>query len=55
MMCSVGDAFNIDIAEDVKMKDYKCEDCGKEFKGLGISTLKCPSCKSANTRLVKNE
>jgi len=48
-MCSVGDAFNIDIAEGVKMSEYVCKDCGKEFKGMGMSKVKCPSCKSLNT------
>lgn len=48
-MCSVGDAFNIDITEDVKISEYICKDCGKEFKGVGMSKVKCPSCKSLNT------
>lgn len=46
-MCSVGDAFNIDIEEDIKMSEYTCKDCGKEFKGIG-KNLKCPVCKSLN-------
>lgn len=51
-MCSVGDAFNIDISEDTGLCDYKCDDCGKEFKGLRIKKkLKCPECQSANTSM----
>lgn len=45
-MCSVGDAFNIDILEDVKVTEYVCKDCDKEFKGVG--KIRCPSCKSLN-------
>lgn len=48
-MCSVGDAFNIDITEDVKISEYVCNDCGKEFKGMGKT--KCPSCKSLNIEI----
>ena len=49
-MCSVGDAFNIDIAEDAGFCEYICNDCEKIFKGLG-KNLKCPNCKSTNTKL----
>lgn len=48
-MCSVGDAFNIDIAEGVNFCQYKCKDCGKEFKGVGTGNIKCPNCHSSNT------
>lgn len=50
-MCSVGDSFNIDIAEDVKPSEYKCGDCGKIFKGIGVN-IKCPKCNSGNTKIV---
>ena len=49
-MCSVGDSFNVEIAEDIIMCEYVCKDCGKEFKGIGTN-LKCPACKSSNTAL----
>lgn len=49
-MCSVGDAFNIDISEDVNICEYICQDCGKEFKGIALAkNLKCPACHSSNT------
>ncbi len=48
-MCSVGDAFNIDIAEGVELCGYVCKDCGKEFKGISMGTIKCPACHSLNT------
>lgn len=50
-MCSVGDAFNIDIStEGINLSEYKCNDCGKEFKGMAIGkSLKCPECHSLNT------
>ena len=55
-MCSVGDAFNIDIAESVELCQYKCEDCGKEFKGIGMGKgLKCPECHSTNTSIKTEE
>lgn len=47
-MCSVGDSFNIDIAEDAGFCEYVCNSCGNVFKGLG-KNLKCPKCKSTNT------
>ena len=28
-MCSIGDSFNIDIKEDIKVGEYVCKDCGK--------------------------
>lgn len=48
-MCSVGDAFNIDIEQTAELCDYTCKDCGKEFKGIGIGNIKCPACHSSNT------
>ena len=51
-MCSVGDTFNIDIAEGVELCRYRCNDCSKEFKGIGMSNIKCPSCHSSNTSKI---
>jgi len=52
-MCSVGDAFNIDIAGDSVICDYKCSDCGGKFRGVRVNTkLKCPECHSANTSII---
>jgi DNA-directed RNA polymerase subunit RPC12/RpoP len=49
-MCSVGDSFNIDLSENIEMVEYRCNDCGKKFKGMGmVTSLKCPSCHSKNT------
>ena len=50
-MCSVGDSFNIDIAEGIKTSEYECEDCGRKFKGIG-KNVKCPNCSSGNTRMM---
>ena len=50
-MCSVGDAFNIDIAEGIAPRKYKCKDCEKQFKGIGTNP-KCPECHSANTETL---
>lgn len=54
-MCSVGDPFNIDISsEDTGLCEYKCNDCGKQFKGIRIGRgLKCPECHSTNTSQVQ--
>jgi rubrerythrin len=49
-MCSVGDAFNIDITEDIGYCEYICKDCGKIFKGIG-KNLTCPNCKSVNIKI----
>lgn len=55
-MCSVGDAFNIDIAEDIGLCEYECKDCGKKFKGVKIAkSLKCPKCHSANTSMIEGK
>lgn len=52
-MCSVGDAFNIDISEDTGLCEYKCNECGNTFKGVRIGKkLKCPECHSADTKIV---
>jgi len=49
-MCSVGDAFEIDISGEAKVCGYICLDCQKEFKGIGSNVL-CPACKSGNVQL----
>ena len=46
-MCSVGDAFEVDITGDAELCDYVCNKCGKKFKGLGTN-LRCPACHSTN-------
>ncbi|HEY9245769.1 MAG TPA: hypothetical protein VIO11_02875 [Candidatus Methanoperedens sp.] len=45
-MCSVGDAFNIEITS-LDAKFYKCGDCSNEFRGVGKKVV-CPSCHSKN-------
>jgi Zn finger protein HypA/HybF involved in hydrogenase expression len=50
-MCSVGDAFNIDIEEDVGFCEMVCNNCGKQFKGIG-KDIKCPKCHSADTSII---
>jgi len=45
-MCSVGDAFNIEITS-LEAKFYKCGDCSNEFRGVGKKVV-CPSCHSGN-------
>jgi len=52
-MCSVGDAFNIDISEDIGLCKYECKECGSSFKGVRTGKqLKCPECHSENTKIV---
>ncbi len=52
-MCSVGDGFNIDLAEDEGLCEYVCNDCGGKFKGVRVNAkLKCPECHSTNTKIV---
>ncbi len=51
-MCSVGDAFDVDISGESTFCDYRCLDCGKNFKGIG-KDIKCPACKSKNIELSK--
>ncbi len=52
-MCSVGDAFNIEITA-LNAKFYKCGDCNNEFRGVGKKVI-CPSCQSANTKVMFKE
>jgi predicted Zn-ribbon and HTH transcriptional regulator len=44
-MCSVGDAFDIDMDGKLPVKDYACKDCGNKLKCIG-KNVKCPSCQS---------
>jgi DNA-directed RNA polymerase subunit RPC12/RpoP len=54
-MCSVGDPFNIDIAtENIELCKFKCNECGKEFKGISVSNIKCPNCHSKNTSKIES-
>ncbi|MGB8216708.1 MAG: hypothetical protein WCE94_05330 [Candidatus Methanoperedens sp.] len=55
-MCSVGDAFNIEI-QALDIKWYKCGDCNNEFRCVSVkSKLECPSCHSNNvSRQYKEE
>lgn len=52
-MCSVGDAFNIEVTA-LNAKFYKCGDCKNEFRGVGKKVI-CPSCQSANTEIMFKE
>lgn len=52
-MCSVGDAFNIEI-QALDAKFYKCGDCKSEFRGVGRKVI-CPSCHSANVKPMFKE
>ena len=50
-MCSVGDAFGVDLGDALQAKNYKCKDCGNEFQGMGKKIV-CPTCQSENVELV---
>jgi rubrerythrin len=51
-MCSVGGPTDIDIPPDrVKGKDYRCNECGERFKGIGRRPI-CPSCQSENVKEI---
>jgi Zn finger protein HypA/HybF involved in hydrogenase expression len=53
-MCSVGDAFNIEI-QQLSTKIYRCDDCKNEFRGVGKKVI-CPSCESNKvTHIYKEE
>lgn len=48
--------FYIGLSEDTGLCEYKCNNCGKEFKGVRIGkSLKCPECHSPNTSTLKNK
>lgn len=51
-MCSVGDAFSVDVADALDAKDYKCKDCGNIFQGMG-KRIMCPTCHSQNVEAAK--
>jgi predicted Zn-ribbon and HTH transcriptional regulator len=46
-MCSVGDAFGVDMGNALQTKNYKCKDCGNEFQAMGNKII-CPTCQSKN-------
>jgi Zn finger protein HypA/HybF involved in hydrogenase expression len=50
-MCSVGDAFGVDVVDTLNAKNYKCKDCGNEFQGMGKKII-CPTCQSSNVELA---
>jgi rubrerythrin len=43
--------MDLELDERFKGKDYRCNDCGTEFKGLGRHP-RCPSCGSENVTAV---
>ncbi|MDD2440412.1 MAG: hypothetical protein PHD41_09495 [Methanosarcinaceae archaeon] len=51
-MCSVGDAFELEMDGKFSVKHYVCKACGTKFKGIG-KNVKCPSCQSANVQESK--
>ncbi|MBW6470403.1 MAG: hypothetical protein K0A90_04190 [Methanosarcinaceae archaeon] len=44
-MCSVGDAFEVNVEGKLPVKEYSCNDCNSKFKGIGKNVM-CPSCQS---------
>lgn len=45
-MCTVGGPVDMDLPpERVKGKDYRCNECGEKFKGIGKRPV-CPCCQS---------
>ena len=51
LMCSVGDAFSVDVADSLETKSYKCKDCQNEFQGMGKKII-CPTCLSKNVEVA---
>lgn len=51
-MCSVGDAFDVNVEGKLPVKDYVCDDCKNQFKGIGKNVM-CPSCQSRNVAEFK--
>lgn len=49
-MCSVGEMPDVDISGKAEWREYICNDCGKEFKGIG-KNLRCPACHSMNVEV----
>ncbi len=45
-MCSVGGPPDLDF-DMGQVEEYKCKNCGSEFKGIGKSPS-CPKCSSEN-------
>ena len=46
-MCSVGDAFDLDLEGKLPVKNYVCKNCGNKFKNIS-KNVKYPSCQSGN-------
>ncbi|MGP8321925.1 MAG: hypothetical protein ACT6FE_06345 [Methanosarcinaceae archaeon] len=51
-MCSVGDSFDVNIENKLPVKEYICDDCKNQFKGIGKNVM-CPSCQSTNVAEFK--
>ena len=49
-MCSSGGPMADLSMKKLKIKKYKCRECGNEFKGLGRKVI-CPSCQSDDVEL----
>jgi Zn finger protein HypA/HybF involved in hydrogenase expression len=50
-MCTVGGGPDIGNIETLAAKDYVCQDCKNQFKGMGRRPM-CPACKSRNVKAL---
>lgn len=50
-MCSVGDLGDVNLEDNLPVKEYVCNDCNNKFKGIG-KKVKCPACQSDNVREI---
>ncbi len=50
-MCLVDSSTSIDIESGELGTQYRCEDCGTKFRGIG-KKIRCPSCESTNVKKV---
>ena len=51
-MCSVGDAFGVDVEGGMEVHKYVCNQCNKEFKGIGMK-MSCPKCQSKDVKGIE--
>ncbi|MCC7566408.1 MAG: hydrogenase maturation nickel metallochaperone HypA [Methanomicrobiaceae archaeon] len=50
-MCTVGGPVDVEYDEGIKGKNYRCNECGEKFKGIGKRPT-CPSCQSEDVAEV---
>jgi hypothetical protein len=52
MCATCGCGVDLGSIEEAFAKNYRCQDCSMFFRGFGYK-LRCPRCKSTNTKIAR--